>query len=465
MTINFILPFTKRNTAKVYVRIRTNDKSIVASTPEKVSPADWNKDKGRFKDMALNNAENKAIKGRLETIGQKLLEYVTTCQEAGRSISAEEVNNIIALAGHTAPKKQERIPKDIGKYLDWLIEKMKAGEFKNGSEAYDADTIKVWITFKNMFAKFSDDYLGKTGKLLTWNGIDKGAIDAFVKYMDDFGFLVKTQNKYLTTLKAAIGYSMNYHNLHDNSKCLKWIRRKKETEGCTTAKTYLNADEVQALYEMPLAPGSLKAQVRDVFLVGVYTCQRCSDYNNLSKSNFGTTASGRKVIRLVQEKTNRSVTIPVLNDNLLAICEKYDYQIPHIKGGDVILNRYLKRILKELAASVPSLNETFRTILTLPEKRAEEAGTMTFERDEEGHVIKHKYDLISTHSARRSGITNLYKSRIFTNLQIMSISGHASEKVFREYLSQSSDEIADELAKIAEEEKKQKEATSNEYLF
>ena len=45
--------------------------------------------------------------------------------------------------------------------------------------------------------------------------------------------------------------------------------------------------ELQALYEMPLT--GKNDHIRDVFLIGCYTCQRVSDYNNLNAENFETT--------------------------------------------------------------------------------------------------------------------------------------------------------------------------------
>ena len=60
----------------------------------------------------------------------------------------------------------------------------------------------------------------------------------------------------------------------------------------------------------------------------------------------------------------------------------------------------------------------------------------------------------SSHTARRSCITNLYLRNIFTTAQLMAISGHKSEKAFNEYICCSSDEIADRIAEIAENAKK-----------
>ncbi len=106
-----------------------------------------------------------------------------------------------------------------------------------------------------------------------------------------------------------------------------------------------------------------KEHVRDVFLIGCYTCQRVCDYNNLNKDHFETTRKGTRIIRLVQQKTKTEVTIPILNNNLIAIFEKYGYNIP--KANEQVLNRYIKDILEDLSESVPTLKEKVPTNLTM----------------------------------------------------------------------------------------------------
>ena len=44
-----------------------------------------------------------------------------------------------------------------------------------------------------------------------------------------------------------------------------------------------------------------------------------------------------------------------MNPNLRGICEKYAYNLPSVV--DVILNRYIKDILKKLYETVPSLGK------------------------------------------------------------------------------------------------------------
>lgn len=465
MTVRFFLRSDKRDTqVTIWCRVRTSSDDIRIPTEENILANQWDKKAGMPKAVNKKLEPERyekisKLSARLLDLRERLIVHVDQLQTKGSPVTAKSLSSFIALDTVT----EDEIPTAIGRYLDWLIQQMKAGTFKHGSERYDWDTIKVWITFKTVYNRFEKEYEEQTGKVLLWETFDKTTMDAFVKHLEDYGYLTKTVNKYLVCLKALIKYASIYHHLHENLGCLNFVSKRKEITGCATAKTYLNAEEVQALYEMPLEPGSLRDKVRDIFLVGCYTCQRVSDYSTLKRSNFGTTASGTKVIRIVQEKTDNLTVIPVLNDNLQRILEKYDYYLPNLgSSASVLINRYIKDLLKELSETVPSLKTPFKTVLTIREKNAEKAETMSFSRDEEGNVIRPKYEIISTHSARRSGITNLYKSRLFNTRQLMSISGHQTESSFFLYLSQSADELADEIAGIME---KAKMEDGNEELF
>ena len=307
----------------------------------------------------------------------------------------------------------------------------------------------VYNTYYPMFTIMIGTGL-RCGELigLTWKDINKALADRFVSFMEKNGYMVTSINKYIICFKAMIQNAMD-QELHNNLIALRAFSKKKIQETDKAKEIYLTKTELQALYEMPLE--GLKDKVRDVFLVGCYTCQRFSDYARLEKENFTKTAKGTKVVRIVQEKTGNDVVIPILNDNLLHIAEKYGYDIP--KVNDVILNRYIKQILKELSSTVPSLARKERTLLTMKEREKEKQGLVSFERDNKGYVIKPRYELVSSHTARRSGITNLYLSGNFDTYQMMSISGHRDEKTFYEYIKLSSDEVADSIAQKKEEHK------------
>lgn len=468
MTIRFFLKSDKKALVPVWVRVKSGkDFDLSISLPKAaISPDLW--DSKHNEPKAFNKTTQRdlydkatAISKYLQSVKDNIVEAVDACKEREEPFTSEHLKKIAEKELSSGIEK-DKAPRDMVKYCLWLIERMEDGRFRfNNTRQYDKDTIKTWKVFCRVLKDFREWYEAKANPL-TWNAIDATTFVEFLTYLEGRGFTVKTINKHIICLKALIRYACSIHHLHDNLSCLDSIHRKKEDEGSSTTKIYLNEKEVQALYEMPMEPGSLKDKVRDLFLVGCYTCQRVSDYNHISKSNFGTTARGTKVIRLIQEKTGIPVVIPILNDNLEAIAKKYDYNLPTV--NDVIINRYIKDICKELSKVIPSLAEPIKTILTLPERRAEEEGRLCFDRDEKGNTYKPKYDCVCSHTARRSGITNLYCSGNFSELQLMSISGHKTAAHFYLYIRQSSDELADEIDRIRKEAEKGNEA-SNESLF
>ncbi len=93
-----------------------------------------------------------------------------------------------------------------------------------------------------------------------------------------------------------------------------------------------------------------------------------------------------KIVRLIRQKVNTPVVPLILNNNLLRIAERYGFEIPTV--SDVILNRYIKIILKRFSESGPSLAETEITKLTMKEHEKEVCSEAEYMRNEYGDVIK-----------------------------------------------------------------------------
>lgn len=326
----------------------------------------------------------------------------------------------------------------IWNFLNQFCADIKSGKRLNGNDRYSAGTVKAWYSFMKLYDGFDRKHR------FTWDMVNREFVTKFLAYMEKQGYMVTAQNKYLVTLRALVGYAYT-DGIHNNDRATKCFSKKKIEERDKAAEIYLTEAELQALYKMPL--NGLNDQVRDIFLVGCYTCQRVSDYNNISKDSFTTTAKGTPIIRLIQQKTRTEVKIPIMNPNLQAICEKYNYNIPSVI--DVIINRYIKQILKELSEKVPSLALKVPTKLTMKQKQNLANGKIEIEHNDKGEVVMPRYNCVTTHTARRSGITNMYLSHKYTIVQMMHVSGHKTQKTFMDYIKLSSDEIADEIDAIA----------------
>lgn len=469
----FLRTKKEKGTASVYLRVQKRNPKLNILVCSKVSVdiQQWDKvtqDVAKWNDYCKTQ-DGRKVKETLDSISSaidnlisqgiydkaridEVVEAIVFREERERQrIQEEEERQEQERLRQIKEQEEEARKADVILFLENFLEGIKNGRIKNGAENYTLNTCKVWSNFLGILKRFIQI------SPFTWKDINKALADRFVSFMEKNGYMVTSINKYIICFKAMIQNAMD-QELHNNLIALRAFSKKKIQETDKAKEIYLTKAELQALYEMPLE--GLKDKVRDVFLVGCYTCQRFSDYARLEQENFTKTAKGTKVVRIVQEKTGNDVVIPILNDNLLHIAEKYGYDIP--KVNDVILNRYIKQILKELSSTVPSLARKERTLLTMKEREKEKQGLVSFERDNKGNVIKPRYELVSSHTARRSGITNLYLSGNFDTYQMMSISGHKDEKTFYEYIKLSSDEVADSIAKKMIE---REEAISNERLF
>ena len=185
-------------------------------------------------------------------------------------------------------------------------------------------------------------------------------------------------------------------------------------------------------------------QARDIFMIGVWTAQRVSDYNYIQKEDFNTLVKnvlreeddpdhpGEKkawverqeitFLNIRQQKTGAKVAIPC-NSALKAILEKYDYQVPHLP--DQVINRYIKDIAQ--AAGLTDLVEIESTKGCTPKTEKIE-----------------KYKLIHTHTARRTGATLMYLDGIDI-YDIMKITGHTSPKMLKKYIRADSLQVVEKL--------------------
>ena len=202
---------------------------------------------------------------------------------------------------------------------------------------------------------------------------------------------------------------------------------------------YLTDERVQQMYEtdfedaktidrlMALAPDNeersalrdqlvrrtpkLLNEAKDIFTVGCLTGQRVSDYKRINADMFRTLGDGKAYIYIQQTKTQKWIYIP-LDVRVRAILAKYGGKLPYIYDQD--------------------LNERVKVIGRLLGWR-ENGGIMELHGTMEVPTTKKFYELIKTHTARRTFATNAYKRKISLS-SIMVITGHSTEAMLRKYL-------------------------------
>ena len=186
-----------------------------------------------------------------------------------------------------------------------------------------------------------------------------------------------------------------------------------------TNAVFLSMNEITRIYYYKFVrqdKRKAKERIRDMFVLGCLTALRYSDYSRLTSQNL---IDNYIVIRT--KKTNVDVKVPA-HDYVRGIFSKYAGQVP---CGLCIqyFNKYLKVIMKEIGLNDP---------ITYSFTKGGKLTTVTHE----------KWELISSHTARRSAATNMYLTGRMKTFEIMKLTGHRTEQNFFRYIRLTGDDIA-----------------------
>lgn len=156
---------------------------------------------------------------------------------------------------------------------------------------------------------------------------------------------------------------------------------------------------------------------RDRFLIGAFTGLRVSDFIRITEANIKDNFIRIKPVKGAYISDDVVIPIhPVIRD---IITSGFDFSV---KAYDQKINKQIKDI-----GMMAGLNEPVFITRTTGGKK-------------ETTMFK-KYQVITTHTARRSAATNMYKAGIPT-LAIMKITGHRTENSFLKYIKISQEENA-----------------------
>ena len=311
--------------------------------------------------------------------------------------------------------KRVRSRESLSDYIARYVREMESGERLNIHKLrYGLSTIKNYKGFVIQF----DEFCKAMHKRYDFGDIDLKFYDDFVAYFTAKDYSINTIGRHVKELKI-IMRAAREEGLHDNGLI---ESRKFRVLTAEVENIYLTESEIRAIAEVDFDGDKHKSIARDIFLVGCYTAQRFSDYSTINEGNIRTLDNGQKVIDLKQQKTGNKVVIPIRVE-LQAILDKYENRLP--KAYEQKVNKYIKDIAREAG------------IVDMVEVSYVENG------ERKSHLVE-KCELVKTHTARRSGATNMYLAGIPT-IAIMKITGHKTEKEFMKYIKITEEQTAMEL--------------------
>lgn len=337
----------------------------------------------------------------LSTIKQKLNDIVN-----GLLINGEDPTTIHVKSLYSETKiiQSKKTQFTFFEYAEHFLELSKKSK--------SPGTLKTYRTVINQLKKY-ENY---SGKKLDWHNID---MDFYYDFQDFYtgvqGFMNNGFGRVIKNIKVILneatdkGY--NTHLMYKN-KNFRTVREE-------VNNIYLSEEELESMINLDLTNNKSLERVRDLFIVGCYTGLRFSDFSELKKEHIvGDT------FKIQTIKTNEPVTIPLM-DIVKKIMKKYKDNPNSLPKSCV--NQTMNKHLKEIG-KLAKINGNFLKVRTKGKQRIEQ----TFE----------KHELITTHTARRSFATNMFKRGVPSRV-IMKITGHRTEKAFSSYIKVSQDENAE----------------------
>lgn len=440
---------SKEGSAPLYTKLMVEGKGRWICLPIVVDINEWveaAQSERKLNNYLIKKGINKKVALIEDSIKDMKRHHRFTKENLEKSIEdimLADKREALKRAEQLGKEAEDRKKHNVKNFVVEHIRKIESGEVRTAKkEKYAKESIKNWQQFRRVFLDFYRI------RPFEWDDINETLADRYISYLESIGYMKYTLDKHISLFKTIVGVAER-QGLHNNHLAASYLKSPQIREEDKAKEIYLTKDELSALYDMPLE--GFEEQVRDVFLIGCFTALRYSDYSRIKKENIGFTNSGTKVIRIKQEKTAGTVVIPILDERLETLLKKYDYNVPEVL--DQSLNRTIKEICKRLSDTVPSLGKKERTVLNLKERRSEmearKKGIELFKYDEQGFPIRPRWELVASHTARRSCITNMYLSKKFSVQQMMSVSGHKTETMFYKYVKLSLDEYADSVASAA----------------
>ena len=402
----------KNKDSLIMLHFSYGKKRFKYSTGYKSSYNDWDFKRQRIKNkIAIVNRDE--INAHLSRLEQFLKKDYSLLDRLGETITND-------LLKHKLDVFTNRVS-PVDDYIDILSFFCVIDKFI--SEKKDQISIITIRSYKQTKKRLEEYENGNNSKL-SFDLINMQFYKDFNQFLELKGYSLNTIGKHIKSLKTFLNYALNEGYTDNQRFKRKDFKVKKEL----TTEIYLNQDEIRLMHEADLSKYPKLEHARDIFLLGCYTGQRISDYNNLKETDI-VTINGVNYFKFKQKKNrkySKEVLCPITKEIKQIMDLRYNGN-PPIKINEQDLNENIKQVGQMLG---------FDGLIKVEYTKG---GERKLE-------MVPKYKLIKSHTARRSFCTNKYKAGMNV-FDIMLFSGHTTEKEFIKYIRIRDEERASHIVK------------------
>ena len=432
----FILRTSKRNTeSNIHLRLNGGRGIDISSViPKTVLPERWNDKKEELKSSELYKTEK--VRNAFNKDIVDLKDSIIKSFETMDRIDVNKQWFVTEIDKYYHPEKYKPVESDKQITLFEFVEKFihtapTRKVSKTGALMNKRAIVQHQITFDYLktFAAY------KNKKTFEFSDMNKSFYDDFVKYLQTFNLASNTIGQKIKHLKLWLNeaYKLELHTEIKYKYAFEGIQEKSDNVA-------LDEIELQKLFDLDFSNATTKDVykykvlvldkeadsykietldiVRDGFLLECWTGCRFSDLGKITRQNIK-----NGLISLKQQKTGTEVIIP-LHPMSIAILEKYNYIPPK-----PVSNQRFNDVIKILC-HIAEINESEKKEIT-------KGGIKQIN-------LYKKWELISSHTGRRSFATNNYRMGLDT-YTIMKITGHKTESSFLKYIKVKPDEHAQRM--------------------
>ena len=325
-----------------------------------VLPTDWNSNQQRVRPPRPGkNNRNDVINPVLDNLQKEFIEFVDNCKKSNIELTPDIAKRF--LDGERSLKE-----KSFWQAYDEYISTLRVAP-------------KTKQNYKLYYTKLGE-FEKETGYFINYSTINNVFFEKYKNYILDYKGL--GWNTFATAIKK-LRFFMNWsfkNNYHVETKYKKFSAPEKEP-----IIIFLTMDELSTLYHYNFKSKRLN-QVKDKFCFGCFTSLAFSDLDSLTHEhiNNGTLTKLRQKTKILY-----NIELP---QQAVEIVERYQGKYKALpKISHQRFNNYIKECCKIAGINTPTLYKTFP-------------------KGKETENTAPKYELIGSHTARRTFISNFLNS-------------------------------------------------------
>lgn len=408
MKVNFIIR-GDNNPTNVICRFKpTQTNDLLCATGIWIKREDWNEKQQQIKLKANNNNKD-LINSKLKELESVILDKWIFDNLNKNNISKNWLKDVVfTFFGKANANELYKIY-----FIDWInrfIDEAPKRLYKGKPISYK--TIQQYTTTLNKLIEFE-----KINNLkIRFENIDLVFHRDFIDYCrtvenlgnNSIGGHIKNIKMWCKNIELE-GYPINPQYKHTSFATIQ----------NDTKDIYLNENEINKIFEFDLKDNIRLSNAKDLFIIGLRTGLRVSNFMRVGVLNIND-----EKIKIETLKTKQRVIIP-MHPQIKQILETRNGVLPHAISGQKF-NNYIKEI-----CTLVGITDVVEGAKMNPETKRKENGYFQ------------KWELVTSHTCRRSFATNLYGK--LPNKVIMAITGHTTETQFLKYIKTTNDEFAEIL--------------------